>query len=468
MSAAASDRLAAGGTEDTSAHERPAPVDVAAVIANNGLRGWPLLAVALLACALVFDGFDLVLLGFVAPAVSAHFELSTVQLGLILALQQAGIAAGGLIGGWLGDRLGRRILLWSSIGFFGIGTLLTSIAPTATLFMLFRIVSGLGLGAVSPNIAAYMMEVLPARSRGQLTVLAFAALGVGSTLCALVAKFLLPLIGWQGMFLIGGLLPLMLIPAVLWLLPESPVFLVASARSNREVAAALNRICRRQSFTPERSFVRPERQTQNRAHLTELFAHGLLRETLALWCIILTLQFASVAIVNMGTTLITAMGLELRHAIDVMFAYSTAALAGGLVAAFGIRRFGSRIVLPAFAALASVSLGVAALAAVGGIAHFEMLRALLGITGFAVMGIALAGFSLAANIYPTFVRSTGTGLAVAVGRLGSIIGPSIIGLTLVGSGPAYVFGILAAVTTITLGALLVLTRHIPQGAAFAK
>jgi MFS transporter, AAHS family, 4-hydroxybenzoate transporter len=438
-------------------------VDVEHAMNEVQLRGRVLLAVVLCSFTLVIDGFDNVAFGFTAPEVARHFGLSGVQVGHYLSLQQTGIAVGGVLGGWMGDRWGRRSLIVSCIGLFSLGNLATAWASNVLVFAGFRILCGFGLGAVMPSVVVYLMEILPVGRRAQLTTMASAALAVGGTLCGLLA----PMLGaeqWSSLFLIGGLMPIALMPLIAWNIPESARFLARAGRSSAQVAKSLNRLMGSTRFHGRQTFTCSTEVSAD-TQWSVLLAEPLRGDTLCLWVMIFTLQFVVVAVVSMGTTLLTAAGLTLQEALTAMTYFTLGGIFGIVTIAWVIRRSGSRSGLSIFVLLAVLSLCLMVAIAAGVQVSAYLLRLVIGVTGFATMGVAMASSTLAAQVYPTAVRSTGTGTALTVGRIGAIASATVVAEALRTYSSAGVFAGLVMLLCLTVTAVWILKRDIPAAAA---
>lgn len=434
-------------------------VDISSVMDANRLRGLPLVVTFLLSLVLVMDGFDLVVAGFAAPSISAQFGLSRTDMGWILSAANGGVALGAIMGGIVGDRIGRRSLLLAGVALYSVGTALCGLAPSAWVFMALRVAASIGLGAVTANVAAFLIEVLPLRWRSQLTTFAYAMITIGAVFCGTAAKFLLPNFGWSVLFLVGGVGPLVvLLPLLVILLPETPGFLVGAGRSSEQIAKTLNRLCSTQ-FTGGELFTSPGPAAQ-RGRFVQLFSSTYLRNTLALWALGASVMFVSVANTNMGTLILTAMGKSTGEAVNVMLAFNMFAVGGGVLSVLAIRQFGSRVTLILLTLTAAVALGGLAITApVGGGAWLPIC---FDAIGFAIGGLAVVNFPLAANVYPTAIRSTGTGASASIGRVAAVVSAAAIGIVLTAAGAATVFGCLAGLMVIGLVAALVLRQHLAR------
>jgi AAHS family 4-hydroxybenzoate transporter-like MFS transporter len=437
---------------------------VAEVVAVGSLKGMPFRAWLILSIFLMLDGLDLALLGLLAPDLAAEFSLDPAQVGLLLGSQQVGVAIAGILGGAAGDRFGRRTIIAGSVALFGLFTVIAAFASSAGIFVIARTVAGLGLGALSPNVASYLTETLPLAWRGRLTAGAFVAIAVGAILSTVLVKGLGDVLDWRSLFFICGAIPVMLIPLILFIIPESPIWMATRRRPAGAIAAALNRLTGERRFTSETKFIAAGEQDVAReataARRTNFLASIPLRDTIALWCIIFALQFLGAGMTHMGPTVLAANGLDIAHAAQMMLWYNLAGLAGALIAAWLLPLLGS---LRLYLALSIVML-----------ASFLILYAMLvarisgpalgypvAMCGFAVTGLSLIGFPLAAAVYPTENRATGVGAAAGVGRVGSVVAPAMIGLWMSGFGPARAFEMQIPVAIMLFVATLLLRRHIP-------
>ncbi len=439
---------------------RESRVDVEQVLDNLALGNRALIVAVVMAFVLIADGFDIILLGFVAPSIVAEFHLGHGGLGGVLTASLIGVALGGFGGGYLGDRLGRRAVVCLSLLVFGIATFFSATASDIYIFSAARLIAGLGLGAATPNAAALMAEVLPATWRAQIITIAYASSTIGTTFAGLLARQLLPTWGWRGLFLAGAALPLIVCVAVAVLVPESPGFLVARRGGGIKAARALNWLLGRQDYDGTETFVGGASEKQS-GQVRDLFTRDYRRDTLALWAMIFMILFSWVGLGNWGTVVITSLGHPLPDAISIMTGYNLFGLAGALGTAVFLRRLGSRRIFASLAVVAGtaslVFAGLLSIAAVPlwGIAIYVF------IIGATLTALLQANYPVAANVYPTEFRATGMGFAFGFGRLGAVSSSAVTAALIAGGGPPlFIFG-LAVATALILCAVLVLRRHIP-------
>src|SRR4051794_1637305 len=213
--------------------------------------------VCLTAITVMFDGMDNQLLGITIPALIADWHVPRTAFAPVVSLGFLGMIIGSAAAGYAGDRIGRRTALLTSIAVFGVCTLAIGFVNGVTALGALRFVTGIGLGGAMPNATALAAEYVPRNRRALAVTLTIVCVPLGGTLAGLFAIRAIPLLGWRGMFIIGGVLPLVAALALSRLLPESPRFL-----AQREQRAP---------------------QTSAAAGVRALFAPRLRRDTFALW-----------------------------------------------------------------------------------------------------------------------------------------------------------------------------------------
>jgi MFS transporter, AAHS family, 4-hydroxybenzoate transporter len=444
-------------------------VDVDAALDRAQLRGLPLIVLVCSTGTLALDGFDIQLIGFVAPALTAEFAVGRGALAPALAASLIGMTLGGLGVGPLGDRLGRRMALLISTLLFGAGTLLGSTASSLQVLAFWRLLTGIGLGGALPNTTALMVEFSPPRWRSQAVAAANVGVPIGGMIGAAIAAALLPLHGWRAMFALGGALPLIWFVMMYFIMPESPRYLATRRDKTRELVEILNRIEGTARYAGGATFVLSSSSSgMGAARFGALFSRDLARDTLAAWIIFGTNLFAVYAFFNWAPVALTALGLDLASAVRGALVFNFAGVIGALALSWAISRFGSRRPLAVSAALAAgSSLYLAWLAQImpaSAERHIPApaLMAGIALAGFTICSIQVGMFAVSAHIYPTECRASGVGWALGIGRLGGMVS-SFAGALLLASKAretGFFVGIAAALVGTSFG-LAVLRRHIP-------
>jgi AAHS family 4-hydroxybenzoate transporter-like MFS transporter len=200
-------------------------VDVGALLDRAAWSAFQKFLTAIAAIAVVFDGFDIQVLGFTIPAMMADWHVSRASFGPILAIGLGAMAVGGPLAGYAGDRFGRRVALIGCVALFGLGTIATAFVHGLAGLTALRIVAGIGTGGALPNATALVAEFAPLSRRAVAVKLTIVCVPSGGMLGGFIATRLLPAFGWRSLYALGGIAPLLLALLLLWLLPESPRFL---------------------------------------------------------------------------------------------------------------------------------------------------------------------------------------------------------------------------------------------------
>ena len=415
-------------TNETRAMTMPT-VDIRQWIDSRPMTRYQWGVLALCFCIVTFDGFDAAIMGFIAPAILQEWAISKAAFGPIMASAMIGLAAGALISGPWSDKLGRRKVLLISVATFGLFSLLSGLAQTPVQLAALRFLTGLGLGAAMPNCTTLLSEFVPARLRGTLVTLMFMGFGLGSALGGFTSAWMLPHWGWASLLVLGGVLPLLLLP-LLWLgLPESVEFRVSQGQPADRIARALRPMGG--VFESATRFV-----IQDEAHpgkpqgrVAGLFGERYRRITLSLWCT----YFMGLLVIYLLTgwlpTLIKDAGLPIERAAMITALFQLGGLAGILLVGYAMDRVSPRRVI------ATAYIGGAACVCVIGLLSVDsaMLGALVLFAGFCINGAQTGLNAYAPGLYPTAFRATGVSWMLGIGRFGGIAG-SLTGGTLLSLG----------------------------------
>jgi MFS transporter, AAHS family, 4-hydroxybenzoate transporter len=438
-------------------------VDVASVLDEGRWSAYQKLLVAGTALAVILDGMDNQLLGNVIPALMKEWSLPRAPFTTVLALGPLGMILGGAAGGMLGDRIGRRTALVCSVLAFAAPTLAIATVDGVTMLGLFRFLAGLGLGGAMPNAAALASEYVPRKQRPFAVTLTIVCIPLGGTLAALLAGQVLPRYGWRALFVIGGLLPLLIALALFRLLPESPQFLAIRRERWPELVALLRRLGR--DVTPESTFVVPTvaDTVTTRTSIRELFAPALRRDTVGLSAAFFFCLLANYVGFNWIVAMLIGAGYAQVDASSALAAFNFGGVGGALLGALVIQRLGSRITLMGMSAIAVASaLAMTAMPLAPPMA--AGLIAMFAVTGGLLNAVQTTMYAVAAHVYPTDIRGTGVGTAVAVGRIGNVVASYVGAFALDRGGAPAFFAAWALAMAIVCASLALVRRHIPRPA----
>ncbi|TMJ27042.1 MAG: MFS transporter [Alphaproteobacteria bacterium] len=373
--------------------------------------------VAVLCAAVVFmDGFDAQAIGYVAPTLSKAWSLKPGELGPVFAAGLFGLMLGALAFSPLADRIGRKPVIIFCTLWFGVTSLLTVTAESTTSLLVWRFVTGLGLGGAMPNPIALTCEY---------AMVMFIGFSLGSAVGGAIAAQLAPSYGWQSVFWLGGIFPLLLAPVLIFWLPESIRLLALKGTRNEYVARLIRAINPALRFAPGTRFIAPEEHPEG-FPVEHLFTEGRALATVLIWVMFFTNLLVIYFCATWLPTVINNTGVSVRLAVIATALFQVGGIVGTLVLAVLIERFGPyRVLAGAYFAAAIL---IAAIGQAGSTIEL-VIPAVFG-AGFCVVGAQIGANALTATFYPTFIRSTGVGWALGIGRVGSIIGPLLGGMML--------------------------------------
>jgi AAHS family 4-hydroxybenzoate transporter-like MFS transporter len=415
---------------------------------NQRLGSLQLRVAFLCTLAQMFDGYDITSIGMAAPALHVAWHLPAPAFANAFVMSSVGIMVGALLSGPAGDRLGRKPVLIASLVFLAVSSLGCVFATTIPELALLRFFTGIGIGGIMPVTVALTSDYVPERLRAAVIMVIFTGNPLGGFLGGQVIAQLLPHYGWQVIFWMGGLMPLVLIPLMLIWLPESPRFLLARGR----MTPRMERLLRQLNIEPT--------GTQHVVDVAKgnpvagLFRDGLGPTTILVWI----LYFANLLTIYLiGYWLPSVLNLTGLSPADAVFAASLMS-AGPIVSIFAMaplaRHFGVQAVLTVW-----LLAGILVVAAIGlaSLPHLVLLAAIF-LMGCCTVGGMTGINGMTAALYPARVRTTGMGWALGVGRLGGIGGPWLGGVLLsLGWPPRQIFlctcitGAIATAAVVTLG-----------------
>jgi AAHS family 4-hydroxybenzoate transporter-like MFS transporter len=255
-------------------------VDVGSALDDANWSGYQKLLVFATAMTIILDGLDNQLLGAALPALMREWSLLRPAFVPVQTAGMIGMMVGGAIGGIIGDRFGRRVALLGSVVAFGVLTILVSFAGGVAMLTVLRFLAGLGLGGAMPNAAALSSEYVPRRQRPFAVTLTIVCIPLGGSLAGIVGGQILPRFGWHGLFLVGGILPLLMAAVLVKVLPESPRYLTRRPERWPQLRALLRRLGRQ--VTDDTTFVDLTEKAVARTSTAELLEPDYRRDTLAL------------------------------------------------------------------------------------------------------------------------------------------------------------------------------------------
>ena len=428
-------------------------VNLARVIDESPFTTFQIFAIVLCSLVAFLDGIDSQSIAVAAPLIADKLGLARGALGPIFSAALLGAAIGALTFGPLGDRFGRKRCLVAAAVIFGVFTLLTSQASSYNGLLAVRFAAGIGLGGATPCFIALASEYAPQRRRAMIASLIWSAFPLGGTAGGFLNAYILAYFGWPAIFLIGGILPLVVAVVLLLWLPESVRFLLAEGRDPEKARAIARRIV--PNVAADAQIVSGEERTGG-VPMKQLFSDGRAAGTLLLWVPFIMAFGALVIVVLWTPALMRENGIAPSQTSIVIGFHGLGALIGMGSAGRLMEKFGTVATLvPAFilGTLSTAAVGYAATS----VTSMSIAVALVGL--FVGMG-ASGSIALAALSYPTPIRSTGVGWAMAMGRFGQVIAPLTTSAMLgAGLGTVQIFLVTAIAPFVAGAFILILAWH---------
>jgi len=436
-------------------------IDVQDVLNTHALSRTQKLVIALCFLVVAIDGFDTAAIGFIAPALRAAWSLTPPMLAPLFGAGLFGLMVGAFVFGPIADKVGRRLVLILTTLFFGVATMASSLAPDIQTLIVLRFITGLGLGGAMPAAITLTSEFCPTSRRSSLVTLMFCGFTTGSAVAGLTASKVVAAYGWQGLLILGGALPILLVPALGAVLTDSPRYLALRHAAPERIAAILRRIAPEMDFADAR-FTGAE--PAKGFPVTQLFTSGLAAGTLLLWVSFFMSLLVFYLLSSWLPTLITQAGWSLSNASLMAAMLAGGGVLGAVFIGWMMDRFNPHHVLAGFYVLAG---GFVVLLGSSTAASWLLVFAIFA-AGFCVAGAQTGLNALAAATYPTSSRATGVSWANAVGRSGSVLGSMVGGyLMSFGWDLATIFSV-AAIPAFVAGAAMLLKGMLGQQAALVK
>jgi AAHS family benzoate transporter-like MFS transporter len=390
-------------------------IDVHTVIDGARFTRFHWMVMALCALLLIFDGYDLFIYGVVLPSIMQQWNLTPLEAGALGSYALFGMMFGALAFGTLADRIGRKKGIAICFVLFSSATILNGFASSPTEFGIFRFLAGLGCGGLMPNAVALMNEYAPKRLRSTLVAVMFSGYSLGGMLAAGVGIYMLPRFGWESMFFAAAI-PLLLLPLILWKLPESVGFLVRQGR-HEQARAILAKIDPELRIDAADQLQMTDAKGQGVAVL-ELFREGRALRTLCLWLAFFCCLLMVYALSSWLPKLMAGAGYSLGSSLSFLLALNFGGMAGAILGGWLGDRFNLGKVMVAFFVAAAVSISL-----LGFKSPTPLLYCLIFIAGATTIGTQILLYAGAAQFYGLSIRSTGLGWASGIGRNGAIVGP---------------------------------------------
>lgn len=439
-------------------------IDVNETIERIGVSRLGILVLVLCFCMMIGDGFDFASLAVAVPAILRNWHVTPRQMGVVFSVTFIGLLVGSLFYGWLADRFGRKFTIIFGTLNFGIPVLLTVWTTNPTELAVLRFIAGMGMGGIVPVAFTLVSDYAPRRARSSVTILTNAGYSIGAVLTGIAAAALIPRLGWQSLFVLGGAFSLIMAIVLTIALPESPRYLALKHPGSPRLRTIVQRLMPDRTIEKDTIFVPGDLQEQqtktgSKDNILQLFYGPRRTATILLWVLFIADSLGFFFLASWLPVVMERQGVAPQIASLTQSLFVFMGMTGGLIMMRFLDRHGPIAVLP----LPIIGATLEILMGAHGLSLPVLLFAVAG-AGIGLSGFHYTVYAIAVRFYPASIRARGISSATVWGRAGGIIAPYVGGfflsthmplqqLMLIAATPC----ILTALTVIGLGQLH--TRH---------
>ena len=405
--------------------DRPDPTlaetDLKTLIDQQPMSNFQVLMVTVCFILNMNDGIDVLVVSFTGSEIVREWALSKSELGYVFSAGLAGMTAGCFLLAPFGDKIGRRPLFIIALALITTGMLLSSMVGTYSQLLLFRLITGLGIGGILPSLAAVAAEFSNNKRRDFSVGFVQAGWPIGAILAGFFTAWAIPLYGWRSAYLAAGLVAALMLLCIILFMPESLAFLVG--RQPKNAYRQINALLARMGHIPLVALpVLPAHRPI--VPFIDLVTPAYRASTVRLWIGIFFGMMTLYTVMSWVPTLAKDAGMPFALATYVGTALNMGAFVGSAVIGLLANRFGLRSLIPAFLVIAfgiMVTYGNLSMT-------YGLMFVLTFFIGFFVQGGFNGFYPATARVYPAIMRTTGVGMAMGIGRFGAILGPTLFGV----------------------------------------
>jgi MFS transporter, AAHS family, 4-hydroxybenzoate transporter len=396
-------------------------VQVSRLLDERGLSSFHVKLIVWSFFIVLIDGYDIGAIAFAAPHLVREWGISPKDLGPVFSSSLVGILFGSALFGWVGDRYGRKAALIGSNLLFGVFTYIAAHATNLDQMIWLRLIAGIGIGGVIPNVVAINAESAPRHLRATLAIIAVGCVPLGGAIPGLVTVQLVPTHGWQILFSLGGIAPVVIALAAIFGMPESIKFMALHESQRLKMERLIALIRPDMTVPPNARFVIEDEKQYPGFNPAYLFKDGLQVITPLLWLLFALNLMGYFFLLSWTPTLIAATKLPPNTAPLA----GTLLQVGGTVGALLLCRWLQRHQFLAISIMFVLAVPAVGYIGYAGLTSQTAVLITTFIAGFLVLGIQSGINVVGALVYPTSLRANGSGWELGLGRIGSIVGPMV-------------------------------------------
>src|SRR5579871_1764912 len=399
-----------------------AVIPVSRLLDERGITSFHIKLIVWSAFIAFIDGYDISAIALAAPELVKSWHVSRAALGPVFSASLLGTLFGSAFFGWVGDRFGRKAALVGSLLLFGVFIWIAAYSTNLQEMFWLRLIAGLGIGGVIPNMISLNIESAPRQSRATLGLIATGLVPLGGAIPGLVSATLVPTYGWPIIFLIGGIAPIVIAVVAFFAMPESVKYMTLQERHRGRLVNLLKELRPDLEVPAGARFVIEDEKQFPGFNPTYLFRDGLALITPLLWLLFALNLMGYFFLLSWTPTLLTAAKLPPATAALTATVLQIGGTVGTLILCRWLNRHGFLAITLLFILAVPV---VASLGYIGITYNDTTLLVASFFAGFCVLGIQSGINVNGALVYPTSLRANGSGWQLGIGRIGSIVGPLV-------------------------------------------
>jgi putative MFS transporter len=398
----------------------------------------------------LFDAMDTGIIAFVLPVLTKTWGLSTAQVGYIGSIGLVGMALGAVLAGSAADRLGRKNIFAGTLVIYSVATGLCGMAWNFESLLIFRFLVGFGLGGQLPVAVTLVSEYAPPTARGRFIVLLESFWGLGWLVAAVIAYLIIPQYGWNVAFWMGAL-PALYVFKIWKSVPESVHYLLGKGRI-QEAHEIVRQMEQSAGLEPGDRMIAPQVKKLQQTRVADIWTAQFAKRTIMLWILWFGIVYSYYGIFTWLPSLMVGQGYSIIKTFGCVLIMTLAQLPGYFAAAYLVDRIGRKATLAGFLAASAIC---AYFFGQGGSSEAVLVwGSLMSFFNLGAWGVV---YTYTPELYPTRMRALASGWAAAIGRIGGIIAPTIVGYMVAGDGGfTKVFMMFAAVMLLVAAVVWIL------------
>ena len=396
-------------------------------IEQGEITGFQILTIAICTFLNMLDGFDILVMAFAAPAVAQEWGLPNSEIGMLLSAGLFGMAIGAFFVGPIADKVGRKPIVVLALSLITFGMLAAYWSTSSSMLAAFRLITGVGVGAMIASLNTLVSEFAPRKNRSLAVTILQTGNPVGATIGGLLSVYLIANFGWRETFLFGGLMSLAMLPVVVFILPESIDYLASNGK--KESLPRINRILKKlklgtiDTLPPAKESVAGDGFASNYTHLVR----GEYRaRTILISIAFFLVMFSFYYTMSWTPKLLSDAGYAMSAAISGSVLLNIGGAIGALILGFNAERFGLTRGVGLYMGATAAFMALFGLLSGSLVPAFTIALGL----GFFLFGSIIGLYAVAPVIFDVQVRATGISIAIGVGRIGAVLAPLLAGVLL--------------------------------------